>query len=92
MAGEKILELPPRAFLFDHAIMNIRTVEARYENARLAEIEALDDLVARRHVRGRGERDARHSREAFVQHRELTIFGPEIVTPLRHAVRLVDRK
>ena len=62
------------------------------EHARVAEREALDDLVARQRVGGRGQRDARHARQALVQDRELQVLGPEVVAPLRHAVRLVDRE
>jgi hypothetical protein len=29
---------------------------------------------------------------ALVEHRELQVLGPEVVAPLRHAVRLVDRE
>ena len=41
-------------------------------------------------VGGRGQRDARHVRKPLVQHRQLNVFGPEIVPPLRHAMRFVD--
>ena len=33
---------------------------------------------------------ARHAGPAFVQHRQLTVFGPEIVAPLAHAMCFVD--
>ena len=47
---------------------------------------------ARVRVGGGGERDARHAGKRVAQHRELQVLGPEVVAPLRHAVRLVDRK
>ena len=50
------------------------------------------DLAPRGVGRRRGERDARHGRPALVQHRELQVVGPEVVAPLRDAVRLVDRE
>ena len=44
-------------------------------------------------LRGRGrERDARHGGPALGQLGEGQVVGPEIVAPLRHAVRLVDRE
>src|SRR6185437_17182241 len=72
------------------AIADIGPVEAGGEDAGLAEDEALDDVAACRPVGGRGQRDARHFREALMQHRELAIFGAEIMAPLRDAMRLVD--
>ena len=83
-------ELISRVVLGDDAVADVRPVEAGGEDARLAEAQALDDIAARRPVGGRGQGDARHSREALVQHRELEIFRAEIVAPLRDAMRLVD--
>jgi hypothetical protein len=40
----------------------------RRRHARLAQLQPLDDLGARRRVGGGGERDARHAGEALVQH------------------------
>ena len=54
------------------------------------ESEALGDLAPGRRVRSGGQRDAGHVGVALVQHRKLEVLGPEIVTPLRDAVRLVD--
>ena len=54
------------------------------------EPETLGDLAPGRRVRGGGERDARHVGVAFVQHRELEVLRPEIVAPLRDAMRFVD--
>jgi hypothetical protein len=62
------------------------------KNARVVERETLDDFLARLRVCRCRERDARHVRETLVQHRQLNVFGPEIVPPLRHAVRFVDRE
>ena len=43
-------------------------------------------------IGGRGQRDARHGGKTLVQQRQLQVFGPEIVAPLRDAMRLVDRE
>ena len=52
----------------------------------------LADLAPRRLVGGRGQGDPRHGGEPLVQHRELQVLRAEIVTPLRYAVRLIDRE
>ena len=74
----------------DDAVADVRAIEAGDEDARLVETQPLDDVGACRPVRGRGQRDTRHIGKALVQHRELEIFRPEIMSPLRHAMRLVD--
>jgi len=57
---------------------------------RVVQLQALRDLGAGiRRGRGR-ERNARHVRPALVQHRQAQVFRPEIVPPLRDAVRFVD--
>ena len=57
---------------------------------RFAEAEPGKHFVARRLVGGGGQGDARHARIAFVQRRQLQVFRPKIVAPLRDAVSLVD--
>ena len=56
----------------------------------LLEREPLDDLLAGLRIGGGRERDARHRRVALVQHGEQQVVRPEVVAPLRDAVRLVD--
>ena len=51
-----------------------------------------NDVLARALVRRRRQRDARHVRKTLRENLELAVFGPEVVTPLRDAVRLVDRE
>ena len=92
LGADEIEQLRARIVLFDDAIPDVRTIEAGDENTRVVEREAMDDFVARDGVGGSRQRDARHVRKALVQHRQLNIFGPEIVPPLRHAMRFVDRK
>ena len=92
MRAEKFQQLLARIVAFDHGIANIRAVEAGNEDLRRFEPEPLGDLFACHRVGGGGERDARHLRIAFVQLRELDVFGTEIVSPLRNAMRFVDRE
>lgn len=58
--------------------------------ARVDQVQAFGDLALGRRIGGGGQRHARDVRPAFVQHRELAVFGTEIVAPLRDAMRLVD--
>ncbi len=60
--------------------------------ARLGQVQALGDLALGRRIGGGGQGDARDLRPALVQYGELPVLGAEIVAPLRHAVRLVDRE
>jgi hypothetical protein len=53
-------------------------------------LQPLDDLGPGLRIGSGGQRDARHAGKPLVQHRQLDIFGAEVVPPLRHAVRLVD--
>ena len=56
------------------------------------QLQPLDDVGARDRVGRRRERDARHRGVALVQHRERAVLRPEVVAPLAHAMRLVDRE
>ena len=49
------------------------------------------DLAVGRGRRRRGERHARNARESLGEVAEREVVGPEVVTPLRHAVGFVDR-
>ena len=66
-------------------------VEAGGEDARRAELEALDDVAAASAPSAVAVSAMRGTcGKALVQHRELQVFGAEIVAPLRDAMRLVD--
>ena len=90
--GDEGLQLRRRVLLVDDLIADVRAVEARDEARRAGKPEPLDDLLARQFVGGRGQRDARHVGKALGDRRQADIFRAEIVPPLRHAMRLVDRK
>ena len=87
---EEAQELLACIVLRHDGVADVRAIEAADEDASIAEPEALGDLAPGRRVGGGGEGDSRHVRIAFVQHRELEVLGPEVVAPLRHAVRFVD--
>ena len=53
-------------------------------------MQPLADLLAGAGIGGGGEGEAGDGGEAFGQHRQLQVFGPEIMAPLRHAMGFVD--
>ena len=71
LGADEVEQLPPRVVLFDDAIADVGAVEARHENSRLAQAQALDDFCARLRIRRRGQRDARHPAKALGEDREL---------------------
>ncbi len=90
--GDEGLELRLRVLLVDDLIADIRAVEARDKARRAGESEAIDDLAAGQFVGGGGQRDARYPGKSFGDGRQADIFRAKVVSPLRHAMRLVDRK
>ncbi len=78
--------------LLDDGIADIRPVEAADEDARVFQLQPLDDVAPRQGIGGGGQGDPRHARIAPVQHVERQIVLAEIMAPLAHAVGLVDRE
>jgi hypothetical protein len=68
----------------------VRTRDGPHHEDGLAHAEALHDLVAHEWCRSRSERENRRSPEVLRERAECQIRGPEVVTPFRDAVRLVD--
>ena len=92
MAEQEFAELTLRVVAQADAVADVGAIEAGDELPRVLQRKPLDDFLARALVRRGGERDARHLRKTLVQDRQLAVLRPEIVAPLRHAVRLVDRE
>jgi len=89
---EEAAQLLARGVLLDHPVADVRPVEARHEHTRVVQPEPVEDLLPGDRIGGGRQRNARDRREALVQHRQLDVFRSEVVAPLRHAVRLVDRE
>ena len=76
--------------LRDDGVADVGPVKAADEQARVLQLQPLDDVFAREGI-GRGrERNARHLRVALVQQRERPVLGAEVMPPLAHAMRFVD--
>ena len=74
------------------SVANVWTVEAGDKVAAVLQAQPVDYLASCPLVGGCRERDAGNFRKEFGEHRKLQIIGAEIVTPLRDAMRLIDRK
>ena len=70
--------------------MQVGTVERGHQQLGVRHRQRVDDVGAGARVGGGGEGDPRHAGQALRQLRQQAVFGPELVTPGRHAVRLVD--
>ena len=75
-----------------HPVKQIRAIERSDQHRRVREPELLDDVAAHALGRGRGVGVNARARKTRLQLREPAIFGPEIMSPLADAVRLVDRE
>ena len=73
------------------AVLDVRAVEAGDEMLGAVEPQPLGELLVRRAGGGRRERHAGDPREPLAQIAQREIVGTEVVAPLRHAMRLVDR-
>ena len=80
------------SFFGDDAVLDVRPVEGGDEHPGARQLQPDRDLLASRLGRGGGQRDPRHVRPPLVQHLQFEVVGAEVVAPLRHAVRLVDRE
>ena len=84
------LKLSMRVVLLDHLQADVGPVEAGDEAGRLLQPQLVADVVAGVRVGGGGERDERHPGKAVPQPPQRHVLRPEVVPPLRDAVRLVD--
>ena len=75
-----------------HRVADVGTVKAAHEPGGLAQPQAIDDLRAGPPVRRRCKRHARDVRESVGEDVEAEVVLAEVVTPLRDAMRFVDRE
>ena len=78
------------ADFFVDAIADVRTVKAGDEFASVLQMQSLDDFFSRQRVSCRRERDSRHAGETLSKHGKPDVLRPEVVTPLRNAMRFIN--
>ena len=90
LAAEKIKQLTGRVGLPDDAVLDVGPVEGGDEVPGVVELEARCDLGVRRLGRRGRQRNPRYVRPPLVEVGEHEVLRPEVVAPLRHAMRFVD--
>ena len=93
--GDRVEERRLLAVVLGEALdgqVQVRPVEAGDDLPRRAHPQPLDDLGAHRRRGGGRQRDDRRRAEALEDVADPQVVGPEVVTPGRHAVRLVDHE
>ena len=75
-----------------NAVANVGPVKTHHKAGGILELQARRNLEPGLLVGGGGERNARYVGELLVQQTQLQVISPKIMAPLRHAVRLVNRK
>ena len=89
--GQELFQLLARIAAGAHSVADVRPVESADEPARIPQREPLGDIRAGAFVGGRGQGHARHTGKILTELVQFEIIVTEIVSPLRHAMRLVDR-
>ena len=92
LAFDEAQKLLHRLALFHDGVADVRSVETADEGTRILQLQALQDVGLRQVVGRGGEGHARHTGKAFVQNGQGPVFRAEVVTPLAHAMRLVNGK
>ena len=84
------VELLPGVLLGRHRVADLRAIEAGGEDPVRGQVQPLHDVPPGGLVRGGGEGQAGHPREALLEDGELLVLGAEVVPPHGDAVGLVD--
>jgi len=91
-ALDEIGELLQRIQARQDAVKNVRAVETAEINLGIFKAQQALDIGTGTQIGGGRQRQTRHLRELFGEHRQTEIVGAEVVAPLAHAMRFVDRK
>ena len=79
-------------FFFNDGVTNVGAVKAADKKTGIFQLQPLDDVGSGECIGCGCQGHPGHARITFVQNREASILGPEIVAPLTHTMRLVDGK
>jgi hypothetical protein len=85
-------ELLARLVPLDNLVGDVGPVKRRREDARRAERQLVDDVLASVRISGRRQRHARHTGIGFPKMPEFAVLGPEIMPPLRNAMGFIYGK
>ena len=91
VARQEIQQLGGFADLGFGGKVQVGAVEAGNEDLGLFHAQGREDVAAGAGIGRGGQRDPRHAGEQVRQTGQFAEFGPELVAPLRHAMRFVDR-
>ena len=89
---QKIRDLATCIRFLAHRKMQVWPVKGVQKQPRRPDKQFIDDVLARGSVGRRGERQRAHRPQLRAHAAEGEIVGPEIVTPLRYAMGLIDGK
>ncbi len=92
LGAQQVQQLLARLALRRDAVLDVGSVETGDDVQRVVQLQPGADLGVRGPGRRRRQGDPGHLGPALVQHRQREVVGPEVVPPLRHAMRLVDRE
>ena len=92
IVAQKRQKLMLGLILVDKLVGNIGPVETGDEHSGLFKLEPFGDIVPRGSVGGCRKRHPGYGRESLMKDRQAAILGAKIMTPLRHAMRLIDRE
>ena len=72
-------------------IGQIGTMEIAHQQGGIGHIQGSQNIAAHLFRGRRGETMQRHAGKTLLQHSQLPVFGPEVMSPLADTVRFVDR-
>src|SRR5690606_31607747 len=82
-------QLLARLVAFDNLVGDVGAIERRREDFRRSERQLVDNVFAGMRISSRGQRYPRHARIMLGKVPEFAVFRPEIMPPLRNAMRFV---
>jgi hypothetical protein len=90
MAGQKIQDLALQLVPPSHLIADVGPVKARQGHTVCTNAKLSRDIGAGLAVCRGGQCNPRHAGQPIAERLQAAIFGPEIMAPLRHAMRFID--
>ena len=92
LLSQQLKQLTSDVLLFNDVVTDVGTIETGDKMLRIIERETFCDFATGQIGGGRSQRDTRHVGPALMQHRQSEILWAEVMSPLRHAMRLINRE